>query len=38
MNDAVEELRVSPAVRIVEDRDYVLYDLAALHAAGRAGR
>jgi hypothetical protein len=36
--DAVKELRTIPGVRIVEDRDYVLYDLAALHAAERAGR
>jgi hypothetical protein len=36
--DAIGILRAEPEVRIVEDRDYVLYDLAALHAAGRAGR
>jgi hypothetical protein len=24
-----------PDVKLVEDRDYVLYDLAALHAADR---
>ncbi len=35
---AVEVLRADPSVRIVEDDDYVLYDLAALHAAERARR
>lgn len=35
---AVETLRTKPGVRIVEDHDYVLYDLAALHAAERGGR
>ena len=38
VDDAVKILRADPRVRIVEDHDYVLYDLAALHAAARAGR
>jgi hypothetical protein len=32
---AERELRAMPDVKLVEDRDYVLYDLAALHAARR---
>jgi len=36
--DAIRIRRADPRVRIVEDKDYVLYDLAALHAAERAGR
>jgi len=36
--DAVKIVRADPRVRIVEDHDYVLYDLAALHAAARTGR
>jgi hypothetical protein len=35
VTEAVATLRVQPGVRIVEDHDYVLYDLAALHAAAR---
>jgi hypothetical protein len=38
VTDAVRRLRTMPDVRIVEDRNYVLYDLAALHAAARTGR
>ncbi len=38
VTEAVATLSAKPGVRIIEDRDYVLYDLAALHAAGRAGR
>jgi hypothetical protein len=38
VTDAITILRAEPNVRIVEDKDYVLYDLAALHAAERAGR
>jgi hypothetical protein len=36
--EAAATLRADPGVRIVEDSNYVLYDLAALHAADRAGR
>ena len=38
VRDAVRELDTTPGVRVVEDRDYVLYDLSAIHAPGRAGR
>jgi hypothetical protein len=38
VTDAIKILRTEPGVRVVEDHDYVLYDLAALHAAARAGR
>ena len=38
VDDAVKIVRADPRVRIVEDHDYVLYDLAALHAAARTGR
>jgi len=38
VDDAVKIVRADPRVRIVEDHDYVLYDLAALHAAARASR
>jgi hypothetical protein len=34
--DATRIVRADPRVRIVEDHDYVLYDLAAMHAAERA--
>jgi hypothetical protein len=33
--EAERKLRTMPDVKLVEDRDYVLYDLAALHAADR---
>jgi hypothetical protein len=36
--EAERELRAMPDVKLVEDRDYVLYDLAALHAARRSAR
>ncbi|MET0232131.1 MAG: hypothetical protein ABW186_14450 [Rhodanobacteraceae bacterium] len=35
---AAQELRTMPDVTHVDDRDYVIYDLAALHAARRATR
>lgn len=35
---AAERLRTMPEVRIVDDRNYELYDLAALHAATRGTR
>jgi len=31
-------LRSTPNVRVIDDRNYELYDLAALHAAERAVR
>jgi hypothetical protein len=34
---AERELRAEPDVKLVEDRSYVLYDLAALHADERGG-
>ena len=34
--DAAELLRSMPNVRVIDDRNYELYDLAALHAADRA--
>ncbi len=36
--DAVQQLRSMPEVRVIDDRNYELYDLAALHAADRAAR
>ena len=36
--EAAERLRTMPEVRIVEDSNYELYDLAALHAAARGTR
>jgi hypothetical protein len=36
--EAERALRAMPEVKRVEDRDYVLYDLAALHAERRAAR
>jgi hypothetical protein len=36
--EAANELRAMPDVKRVDDRDYVLYDLAALHAARRSTR
>ncbi len=36
--DAVEQLRTMPDVRVIDDRSYELYDLAALHAAERTAR
>jgi hypothetical protein len=38
VTDAIAILRTEPGVRIVEDHSYILYDLAALHAAARAKR
>ena len=35
--EAATRLRTLPDVRVVEDRDYVLYDLSAQHAADRRG-
>ncbi|MET0230792.1 MAG: hypothetical protein ABW186_07680 [Rhodanobacteraceae bacterium] len=36
--EAAGELRAMPDVKRVDDRDYVLYDLAALHATRRGAR
>jgi hypothetical protein len=36
--DAAERLRADPAVRVIDDYNYELYDLAALHAATRTNR
>lgn len=38
VSEAAKMLRAEPGVRVVADSNYVLYDLAALHAAARTGR
>ncbi|HKE48298.1 MAG TPA: hypothetical protein VKB52_09535 [Rhodanobacteraceae bacterium] len=36
--EAAQRLRETPGVRVIDDRNYALYDLSALHAAARETR